>query len=107
MKKILVAALACTFYLAAGAQETKDHTKAACSAPADSSVKENFVMMYKGKMMKIVDGKPSPMTEPVQLDNGAKVNTNGTVDLPDGKKVKIKENQMVTMSGKMSIYKKN
>jgi len=107
MKRLFIAVCAFTCCIAASAQEAKSHEKATCSAPADSSATENFVMMYKGKMMKIVDGKPSPMKESIRLDNGAKVNTNGIVDLPDGKRVKIKENQMVTMSGKMSMYKEN
>ncbi|MDE1191397.1 MAG: hypothetical protein PW786_04560 [Arachidicoccus sp.] len=105
MKKLLIAAFALTIGIVANAQTSKTHDKSSCSALADSAKAENFVMMYKGKMMKIVDGTPSPMTEPVKLNNGAKVNTDGSVNLPDGKKIKIKENEMVTMSGKMSMYK--
>lgn len=98
MKKLMIAALALTLCGGAMAQ-----TKAS----ADTTQKaENFVMRYKGRMMKIVDGKPSPMTEPVTLNNGAKVNVDGSVDLPNGKKLKIKENEKVTMSGKMSMVPK-
>lgn len=105
MKKLFIAAFALTITIASNAQSGKSHNKSTCSAPADSAKAEKFVMMYKGKMMKIVDGTPSPMTESVKLDNGAKVNTDGSVNLPNGKKIKIKENEMVTMSGKMSMYK--
>lgn len=104
MKKILLAAFALTIFTAANAQTSKNHSKSTCTISADTAKQENFVMMYKGKMMKIVDGTPSPMTEPVRLNNGAKVNTNGSIILPGGKKIRIKENEMVTMSGKMSMY---
>lgn len=104
MKRILLAAVALTICAAANAQTPGKHVKSTCTASADTSKPENFVMMYKGKMMKIVDGSPSPMTEPIKLNNGAKVNTDGSVVLPDGKKIRIKENEMVTMSGKMSMY---
>ncbi|PZP41899.1 MAG: hypothetical protein DI598_17660 [Pseudopedobacter saltans] len=103
MKKLFIAAFALTIGIAANAQTAKKHDKASCAAPTEKA--ENYVMMYKGKMMKIVDGTPSPMTETVKLNNGAKVNTDGSVNLPDGKKIKIRENEMVTMSGKMSMYK--
>lgn len=104
MKKILLAAVALTIGTAANAQTSQNHSKATCSASADTSKPENFVMMYKGKMMKIIDGSPSPMTEPIKLNNGAKVNMDGSVVLADGKKIRIKENEMITMSGKMSLY---
>lgn len=93
----MIAALALSLSYGAMAQTGADTTK--------SKKPENFVMMYKGKMMKIVDGKPSPLTEPVKLNNGAQVNVDGSVNLPGGKKIKIKENQQVTMSGKMSMHK--
>jgi Domain of unknown function (DUF6799) len=93
MKKLMMAALALTLGCSAMAQTKADTTQKP----------ENFVMRYHGKMMKIVDGKPSPMTETITLNNGAKVAVDGSVKLPNGKKLKIKENQKVTMSGKMSM----
>ncbi|PUZ22421.1 hypothetical protein DCM91_14195 [Chitinophaga costaii] len=100
----MMAILVSTIGMAANAQTTQNQHKSTCSVTSDSTKKENYVMMYKGKMMKIVDGKPSPMTEPVKLNNGAKVNTDGTVTLLNGTKIRIKENEMVTMGGKMSMY---
>jgi hypothetical protein len=97
MKRLMMAALALTMGCSAMAQTKADTTQKP----------ENFVMRYHGKMMKIVDGKPSSMTEPITLNNGAKVAVDGSVKLPDGKKLKIKENQKVTMSGKMSMYTGN
>jgi hypothetical protein len=100
MKKMIFALAVMAFTSIGFAQESTHgmETKKSCSAP------ENYVMMYQGKMMKIVDEKPSPMTEPVTLNNGAVVNLDGSVKLPDGKFIKIKENEMVTMSGKMAMY---
>ncbi|SEN04824.1 hypothetical protein SAMN05216436_1113 [bacterium A37T11] len=104
MKKMMLVMIAACIGYGASAQ-TNHGDGSACAAPSDTAKQENYVMMYKGKMMKIVSGTPSPLTEPVKLNNGAKVNVDGSVNLPDGKTIKIKENEMVTMSGKMSMYK--
>jgi uncharacterized protein YunC (DUF1805 family) len=101
MKNMMYALAAFTLSTTAFAQAKKEaHPKQSCAAPSS----ENYVMMYQGRMMKIVDEKPSPLTKPVTLDNGAIVNVDGSVKLPDGKTITIKENEMVTMSGKMSVY---
>ena len=62
----------------------------------------NGVMMKDGKMMTMMDGKPSgPMEQDMTMSDGTKVMTNGTVKMKDGKEMQMKDGQMMMMDGKM------
>jgi hypothetical protein len=62
----------------------------------------NGVMMKDGKMMTMMDGKPTtPMDHDMTMADGTKVMTDGTVKMKDGKEMHMKEGQMMMMDGKM------
>ncbi|MDN5284282.1 MAG: hypothetical protein JWR38_556 [Mucilaginibacter sp.] len=67
----------------------------------------NYITKLNGKMMKVVDGIVSPMTKPVILTTGVEINIDGSVNLPNGKTAKMKENLQVTMSGNFYGQKNN
>ena len=60
------------------------------------------VMMKDGKMMTMMDGKPTgPMEHDMTMSDGTKVMTNGMVKMKDGKEMPMKDGQMIMMDGKM------
>ena len=60
------------------------------------------VMMKDGKMMTMMDGKPTgPMDHEMSMADGTKVMTNGMVKMKDGKEMMMKDGQMMMMDGKM------
>ena len=59
-------------------------------------------MMKDGKMMMMMDGKPTgAMDHEMTMSNGTKVMTDGTMMMKDGTKGHMKDGQMMTMDGKM------
>ena len=60
------------------------------------------VMMKDGKMMMMMDGKPTgAMEHDMTMADGTKVMTNGTVMMKSGKEMHMKDGQMMMMDGKM------
>ena len=60
------------------------------------------VIMKRGKMMMMKAGKAmDPMTASMTMSNGAVVMVDGTVKLPDGQELRLKDGQMMMMDGKM------
>ena len=58
------------------------------------------VIMQRGKMMMMKAGKAiDPMTASMTMSNGAVVIPDGTVKLPGGQEVHLKEGQMMMMDG--------
>ena len=59
------------------------------------------VEMKDGKMMVVADGKTMPMTKEMTMENGTRCMTNGEYIMKDGKKMKMKEGEMMDMNGMM------
>jgi hypothetical protein len=58
------------------------------------------VIMQGGKMMMMKAGKAmDPMTASMTMSNGAVVMANGTVKLPGGQELRLKDGQMMMMDG--------
>jgi hypothetical protein len=96
--KMLAALVAFVFMSSlALAQEKKDMKK------HDGGMEK--VMMKDGKMVVKKDGKESPMTSNMTMENGTEVMTDGTVKTSDGTTMKLTEGECVNMKGK--IHDKN
>lgn len=65
------------------------------------TMKQDSVMMKDGKMIIMKDGKTSPMVEDVTLENGTKVMVDGTIVLKDATVMKMGEDDVILMTGKM------
>lgn len=65
------------------------------------TLKPDSVMMKDGKMIMMKDGKTSPMMEDATMANGTKVMRDGTVILKDATTMKLGEDDMVLMTGKI------
>ncbi len=65
------------------------------------AMKPDAVMMKDGKMMITKDGKTSPMTNEVTMTNGTKVMVDGTIVLKDATTMKMGEDDIIFMTGKM------
>lgn len=60
------------------------------------------VIMKDGKMMMMEDGKATvPMNHDMTMTDGSMVMADGTMMMKDGTQMRLKEDQMVTMDGKM------
>ena len=60
------------------------------------------VMMKDGKMMMMMDGKPTgPMDHEITMSDGTKVMTDGTMKMKDGREMHMKDGMMMMMDGKM------
>jgi len=58
------------------------------------------VIMQDGKMMMMKAGKAmDPMSASMTMSNGAVVMVNGTVKLPGGQELRLKDGQMMMMDG--------
>ncbi len=66
---------------------------------------EDCVMMRDGKVMRMKDGKTMPLTEPMTMNNGTKVMTDGNVMMAGGKSMMLHDGQCVMMDGKMKDMK--
>jgi len=64
------------------------------------------VVMEKGKMMVMDSGKTSPMTAMITMDNGTKVDPNGTYTTSDGKKDKLKDGECIMKDGSKTTMDK-
>jgi len=70
--------------------------------PAEGlAMKPDAVMMKDGRMMITKDGKTTALTEGITLENGTKVMVDGTIVLKDASTMKMGEDDVIFMSGKM------
>ena len=60
------------------------------------------VTMQDGKMVKVEDGKSTPLKKDRTMSNGTKISRDGTYTDKDGKKMKMKEGQHMDVSGRMT-----
>jgi hypothetical protein len=105
MKKIIVVLTAILFAFAVNAQDTKMEAKPQ-TAPGTAEVKpqpkmRDYVTMKDGKMMVMKDGKMTPMEQDMEMTNGTKVITDGSVMKKDGSRTIMQEGDRVYMNGAM------
>ena len=62
---------------------------------------KDHLMFKDGKVMMVMGGKSRAADKEVALTNGAKVALDGTVTMKDGKTMKMKEGEMMSMDGEM------
>ncbi len=65
-----------------------------------SQMKSDCIMMQNGKMVMTKDGKNTPMSKDVTLQNGTVCMINGTCKMKDGTTMKMKEGDKIDMNGK-------
>jgi hypothetical protein len=71
-----------------------------CMSARSIAVGMDGVIMQGGKMMMMKAGKAmDPMTASMTMSNGAVVMVNGTVKLPGGQELRLKDGQMMMMDG--------
>jgi hypothetical protein len=119
MKKMLVAAVALLFTACiTKAQNAPAMATDQVATPVsndklmdDSQSKDktfdmkNCCVMRNGKMVCIKNGKEMPMEDDMKLANGAMLEKNGTLILPNGTKSMMTENQCIDMKGNMGMMK--
>lgn len=66
---------------------------------------KDHIMMKDGKMWVMKNGVHSEMKEPMTLENGTMVMTDGTVKMKDGKTMMLKNGNSIDMMGKMRPMK--
>ena len=106
MKKIIVVLAGVFFAFAVNAQDTKMETKPQTETGAASEVKpqpktHDYVTMKDGKMMVMKEGTMTPMEKDMEMTNGTKVMTDGSVMKKDGNRIMMKEGDKVYMNGAM------
>jgi hypothetical protein len=71
-----------------------------CASARPQAAGMDGVIMRGGKMMMMKAGKAmDPMTASITMSNGAVVAPDGTIRLPGGGQVRLKDGQMVMMDG--------
>src|SRR5512146_700524 len=71
-----------------------------CGATPPMAAGMDGVIMRDGKMMMMKAGKAmDPMTASMSMSNGAVVTPDGTVKLPGGQELHMKDGQMMMMDG--------
>jgi hypothetical protein len=71
-----------------------------CMSACSMAAGMDGVIMQNGKMMMMKAGKAmDPMTASMTMSNGAVVMLGGTVKLPGGQELHLKDGQMVMMDG--------
>jgi hypothetical protein len=73
---------------------------------AEGRNKEDCVMMKNNKLLIMRNGMTTEMTHDIQLNDGSSVSTSGIVRMKDGSSRMIKNNELVTMSGKWEKLEK-
>ncbi len=71
------------------------------SQNSDVHNKPDGYMMHNGSMVKIVNGKITPMEEDVTLSNGTMIMKNGSCMKKNGNQTMLKEGEHIDMTGKM------
>jgi hypothetical protein len=59
----------------------------------------NMVFKKGGKMMVLWHGETRPLDLVMDLDNGARVDMDGTVTMPDGSRRTLSDGEALTMDG--------
>ena len=70
-----------------------------------SKGKEDCAMMTGGQMMRVQDSKKMAMTEPMTMNNGTKVMTDGKVEMAGGQTMMLHNGQCVMMDGQVKDMK--
>ena len=83
--------------------ESKEVTEEANAA----TMKKDHLMMKKGKMMVMKDGKEMKMDKDMTMTDGTKVMMDGTCMMKDGKKMMMSNGDKMMMDGKMMPGKMN
>ncbi len=74
----------------------------ASKMPIDGkTVKKDHILMDDGKLLVMKDGKVVPMDRDMALENGTKVMLDGTLVMSDGNTLKLGEDDMIFMDGKL------
>lgn len=108
MKKLNLVLAGLAFALTVNAQDSKVATQTqevapVKSTPAQEQVKSNdHLAMKNGKMWVMKDGKATEMVKEMDMPNGSKVMTDGTVIMKDGSKVQLKDGDKMGMKGYIS-----
>ena len=66
---------------------------------------EDCAMMADGKMMRVQDGKKTPLTEAMTMNNGTKVMADGNVTMANGQTMMLHDGQCVMMDGQVKDMK--
>jgi len=66
----------------------------------DKIVDSDYCILQDGAVVQYVDGKPAPISAAITLNNGTKVNPDGTY-MAGNKSSKLTDGQCFGMSGKM------
>src|SRR5678810_532641 len=99
MKKIICLFFASTLCLAVFSQEQKTE-KMDKMGKKDHAMKD-CVMMKDGKVMVMKGGKNMSLEQDMTLSNGTTVMPDGTVKMKDGTTKMLKEDEYLSMDGKM------
>ena len=70
-----------------------------------SKGQEDYVLMTGGQMMRIQDGKKTPLTEAMTMNNGTKVMTDGKVEMKGGQTMMLHDGQCVMLDGQVKSMK--
>lgn len=71
-------------------------------AAATTNHAGEWMVVKKGKVYSISNGKTQLIQKDIQLDNGSTLRTNGEVVMKDGSKVQIKEDEKINMLGDLA-----
>ena len=105
MKKLLILFTALTLSAGLFAQEKMGDKMKMDKMDMKMDMKTDHYMMESGKMTLTKNGETMPMDKNITLQNGTTVNIDGTVKMKNGKTVKLKEGEMIYVTGKMSNMK--
>jgi len=67
----------------------------------NAAVKDGAVMS-EGKVMLTQQGHTNPVLQETSLTNGTKIMPDGTLTMPDGKSVTMKEGDYLSLSGRLT-----
>ena len=103
IKKLLISGLFAIQGITVLAQDTNKVAPTAdpkvLKAAATTDHAGEWMIMKKGKVYKIPDGKMLLVNTNITLDNGSILKPNGEVVTKDGAKVRIKEGEKINMLG--------
>ena len=68
-------------------------------------LKDDLVMMKKGKMMLVRNGEMKSMDMVVTMSNGTRVLMDGTIVMPDGTSRRLMDGEAMTMDGEFTTVK--
>ncbi len=105
MKKLLIFFTALSLSAGLFAQEKMGDKMKMDKMDMKMDMKTDHYMMESGKMTLTKNGETMPMDKNITLQNGTTVNIDGTVKMKNGKTVKLKEGEMIYVTGKMSNMK--